>query len=302
MRVRSVVAAFMAAMAVSLVASAQGDHWAGAEGRLDPEMRHLVRRDQDGEILDPEEQEILERYRHGHLIRPKMSVLESSQYSIAEIRLKRREFPKAIEALQRIIERAGDAKSELVWATHYNIARIYSHHLRDLPKALDAFLKVQGRWRDRGISEALSMLQQAGDWELGVALIEREYAAAKEKGHRLALLHRLARLYQGTGQDDQALATYERIGQEATPQDIEEMRKAVTEFVQETADAILKHRERDEWLKADKQHRNLGLRERRLREQGRMDEHDAFMKAMREAHQKLEAWEREREREEREER
>lgn len=256
-------------------------------------IRHLIRQEQEGDILGGEERRHLEEYyRRRIIIRPRLDIRQSSHYAIAEIYLKKREFEKATKALQEVIADARDAKTEVVWTTHYNLARIHRRQLRHVQKALAEYRKVKGRWKDRATAEAVAMLRDAGDWERGARFIEGLYAGAKEKGEKLALLVRLAQLYRHTDQEEKAIETYQRITKEVTPEDIKQMKQAAADFVQKTAARIHRYREQDVWHEAEKLHRKLAQRERTLREQERHDEHHAFMRAMHEFRRKMEEWER----------
>lgn len=288
--------AILVSMLAAGALAAQEDDAEHAEHRR--HVQQLLRRDQRGDFLDPEEREALdEYYQHALLIRTRLNIRQASHYAIAEIYLKKEDVAKAAEALQKVIADAGGKKGEVVWTTHYNLARMYRRRQRHVQKALAEYEKVRGRWRERAFNQAVAMLQDAGNWENGAKFIEKRLAEAKEEGEKLALLQRLARLYQHADQADRAIAAYERVAKAATPQALRRMEKAAADFVNDTMAQILKNQRSEMWLEAEKLERQLAARERTLREQGRTDEHEAFMKAVHRFSQQAEERERREQRE-----
>jgi len=267
----------------------------GAEARERREwVRELVHRAARGDWLDPEAEEHLRGYLRTHLLRPPLDALQASYYEIAEIRLKQGRPKEAVEALKRLLQRAAKPDSDVAALTHYNLALIYRYHTADTASLIAELKQVKGPLEARARRDLLEVLRRDGRLGEAADLIKEWINAAKEKGHRLVLMQRLAALYRRAGQLDEALAIHQKITTEFSPADLRAIRAEAAAYVQQRIDEAMRLQAAGEWDRVERTmaalHRWVG----RLRGQGRLDEFRAAERALREGMRRFEAAERER--------
>ncbi len=255
-----------------------GDPW--AEGREEP-----LDLDQLAEDEPPPEQEGVVNL-PTRLLRCRMDALESARYSIAELRLKRADAKGAIATLTEILEATKrEAMRDL---TNLNLAILHDRWLHDHEGAAKHYKAVAGILRHAAHKRLLAMLARAGKADEAGKVTEDRIANAKEKGEKLALLHRLAIAYKRSNLPERALAVYERIAKEYTPKDIQEIIEAAEREAVAGAQKLHRLQEAEQ---DDAAERLLEfLTERRpqeLRAAGRWDELAAFERARDRALQQL---------------
>jgi len=282
------------------VAAARGgepDPWAGEPRHVLERMEELAEAEARGR-LGPGEQMELKKYWSTHLRRCPMNALESAHCSIAELHLQRGNPKAAIQALNKILAATEDPQIRNV--THLNLAEVYHRRLNDSAKAIKHYHQVGGPLRHRARYRMLAVLAEKGKPDEAAQLVAKFVGDAKEKGERLALLHRLAVLYKQSYMPDQALATYQRITKEFTPDDIKQMRQAMVRQVNTAVQQITALRERDQWEAAERLERQLHGQAHELRLANRWDELRAFHRALEKGHARLRAHQDELERREEE--
>jgi hypothetical protein len=249
--------------------------------------------------LAGEELEEVNRYWAVHLRRSEMNALESARYSAAELHLQQDAPQKAIAVLAKLLD--DKVHPELAHLTRFNLAEIYRRRLQDVARAAEQYRQVGGAHRHRARHYMLQMLVDAGRPEDAAKAAVDWVTEATEKGEKLGFLHRLAALYKRAEMPDKALAVYERIAKDFTPDDIKAMQKARAQEAMDTFQRIIQLHQRDRWDLAERLERDLHRRAQELRLANRWDELRAFRAAMEEGFRKLERHEEEMERREREE-
>jgi tetratricopeptide (TPR) repeat protein len=273
------------------------DPWAGEPRHLRHRMEELADAEARGE-LGHEEREQLRTYWSTHLHRGPMDALESAHYSIAELHLERADPKAALAELNQVLAAAqSDAVRHL---THLNLGQVYRLRLNDAAKAVEHFDQVGGPLHHRAQQYMLALLEERGKPDEAAKLLEKQIADAKEKGRKLALLHRLASLYKRSKMTDKALATYRRITAEFTAADLKQMRDALAREVEGTFQRLRDLQVDGRGHEAEQLAHGLHRKADELRFAGRWDEARAFQQAMHKGFRALQEFHQRREREERE--
>jgi len=265
------------------------DPWAGGpEGRRDPI-----------DALDEEEE--MQRWRGGpegpdyfatHLYRCRMNALDSAQYSIAELLLQRGDAKGAIATLEAVLP--GTQDEFLRGLTQFNIAEIYRRRLLDADSAAACYRKVEGPLRHKASQRLLNILADQGKADEAAKATEELLAKAREKGEKLALLHRLAAVYKSHKMPDRALAVYQRIAKEFTPDDLKEMTQAIEQEVGAAIERIRAAERGREPADVERLQRQLHEgRPRELRAAGRWDEFFAYQRALQRGFRQMQQMDRE---------
>lgn len=291
---RGIAAALGVAMAAATCLPAPAQ-----ERGEDGEARELVERALAGHLHEREGIEHLQRFLRNRLLRPRLNVAQDARYTLAGIYLRRDEFAKAVAKLRQAIA-AEPRPNEVVWVSHYNIARILRHEMKQNEKALAEYLKVEGNLRALARFEAEEMLRKEKQYARLAQTMEKRLAASKDEGERLALMIRLGKLYQKTGQGDKGIEMLERVAAEATPEKLKAMKaKAIARVKQDSA-RIRRLRSKNRHRDADKVEGDLWREVARLHLQGRGEEAHAMGEAMEAMEREMRKWDERREREERE--
>jgi tetratricopeptide (TPR) repeat protein len=266
------------------VSAAEPAPWEGEHDPFRMRMEQLAEQEARG-ALDVEQAREVNRYWSTHLRRGPMTSLEAARSAIAEIHLRRGEPKEAIAALGKVLEAA--ASEDLKGLTHFNLAEIYRRQLDDAAKALEHYQKVEGALRPRAQLVLLALLADMGQADEAARKIEELIQAAKDRGEKLALLQRLAGLYDKAKMLDKALAIYQRILKDFTPADIETMRQAAAAEARETVQKMDAARRNGDGQEVERLERQLRGRVEGLRIAGRWEEFRAFEQAARALMQQL---------------
>jgi tetratricopeptide (TPR) repeat protein len=234
----------------------------------------------------------------GQLHRCRMNGLESAHYSIAELLAQRGDPKGAIAALQDVL--AKTQNDTVRDTTHLNVADLH-RRMGDIETASKHYREVAGILRHKAAKRLLSMLAEAGKADEMAKATDELIAKSKEKGEKLALLHRLALAYKRHRMPDRSLAVYQRITKDFTPDDLKQILEAIEKEVEGLFQKMRKLEEHNDPEALEELNQRLQEgRPRELRAAGRWDELRAFEKARDRGFRRQEQLERERE--EREER
>lgn len=213
-----------------------------------------------------------------------MNGLESAQYSVAELLLLRGDVKAAIPAVESVLAKTENEQVRDI--THFNLAKLY-RRIGNLAEATKHYQEVKGLLRYAATRRLLDMLTQAGRLDEAEKVTDDLLAKAKQKGEKLADLHRLAQTLQRRRMPDRALAVYQRIAKEFTPDDMKQMVRDVEKEVETAFDRTRKQVPNNPGaLNELLQH----LRETRLEElqaAGRWDESAALDKAIERANKRI---------------
>jgi len=257
------------------------------EGEHDP---HRMRMEQLAEMeargkLDLEQAREVNRFWSTHLRRGPMTALDSAAYSIAEIHLRRDEPKESVAALTRVLAAADDA--ELKGLTHFNLAEIHRRQFDDSGAAAAEYQKVDGSLQPRAQLFLFGLLAETGKADEAAKKTEELLQAAQEKGEKLALLQRLAGLYEKAKMLDKAIAVYQRILKDFTPADLEAMRQAAVTEAREGVQKMDAARRNGDPEELGRLERQLRRRADDLRLAGRLDELRAYERTARSLMQQL---------------
>lgn len=293
-RLAHVALVFVAACSLAQGLRAQEpdfDPWAGA-----PDPQRLM----PGRAM-PEEQrgDTLARSSDTHLRRCRMNALESAQYSATELQLEKSDPKAAVATLEALL--AANPGDDLRDTTQFNLAEIFRRRLHDAEGAAAHYRQVAGALRASAAERLLAMLAETGKADEVAKAAEELLAKAEEKGEKLALLHRLALIYRHNSLPDRALAVYQRITKEFTPDDLKQILAAIEREAAATIEKLQAAAREGDPETAEALHRRLrDARPRQLREAGRWDELFAYERARNKGFQRFEREERGRQAAERE--
>ena len=273
--------------------AAEHDPWLGEQHHLRHRMEERADAAARGDIGPGERVELL-RYRATHLHRGRMNALESARYSLAELQLERAEPKRALAELTTVL--ATTQSADVRHLTHLNLGQIHRLWLHDDAKAIEHFRQVGGPLRHRARHYTLALLEDAGKPAAAAKLLEQLIADAKEKGEKLALLHRLAVLYKRAYRADEALAVYQRITKEFAPADLQQMRLDIERTVEAAFVRMMALHDQGRGHDAEQLGRRLERRADDLRLAGRWDEQEAFRKAMHKGFRQMDEFRERRER------
>lgn len=262
------------------------------------EKREFLRHAAEGMLHEEEAIEQLERRLGGSLLRPRLGLGQKARYTLAEIHLRKRRYEKSAEQLRKIIV-ARAKPDEVVWVTRYNLARILRRDLKQSEKALAEYEKVEGHLQPLARREAERMLRDEMQFARLSQVLEHWLAAAKDDGERFALMLKLGKLYQRTGEGGKGVRLLERVAEEATPKKMKALREALRGRVRKAVVEIKALRRKDRWRQAEERQRDLWRELAKLRLQGREEEAHVLAEALASAERQLEADAERHEREER---
>jgi tetratricopeptide (TPR) repeat protein len=234
-----------------------------------------------GDALTEEEMAEARKGFSTQLIRPdRLDFGQNARYRIAEMQLSHGQEREAVATLREVV--AGQPKpDETIWVTRFNIAEILRVALHDASQAAEEFQQVEGNLQPLAQREMLDLLEKDPKrFDQAVSTLRKAAAETKEKGARWALLTRLGNLYRRAQQDDKALEVFRQVAHEATPDQIERLRRAAAEPVEAARKQILRLRDEDRDDEADDIEQDLVRRCNALRIQGRDDEADAMQAAL----------------------
>lgn len=250
--------------------------WAAEHDGHRRQMEHMADMEARGQLRPEQEQEV-NRYWASHLRRGMMNAVGAAHYAIAEIHLRQGKAGDAIAELQRIA--AATASEDVRSLTHLNLAEIQRRVMGDATKARAHYEKVKGTLQPRAQAFLVAMLAQTGKMEQAAAALEKLIADAQQQGEKLALLQRLAALYERAKLIDKALATYTRITDNFTEEDLAKMRQDVAREVAEAAQKIEQHRMAGNGEEIERLIQQMMRRGQELRSAGRWDEFVAYQRA-----------------------
>jgi len=268
-----------------LGASAQeGDPWAGEPAYLLHRMEGMADAEAQGQ-LGPAEREELRMFWANHLRRCPMDAVESARYSIAELQLQQGKAKDALAELDGVL--ALTDSDDVRNLTRLNLAEIYRLRLNDTAKAQEHYRQVGGPLRPKAQRCMVAMLEEKREPDEPARLLEQQIAEAKEKGEKLALLHRLASLYKRSERAEQALAAYQRITREFSTTDLKQMREDAVRDVEAAFERLKALHQQGKPDEAQRVPQQLQARAQELRVAGRWDEAKAFMQAMQKGFQQF---------------
>jgi tetratricopeptide (TPR) repeat protein len=234
-----------------------------------------------GDALTEEEMAQARKGFSTQLIRPEqMDFGQNARYRIAEIQLGQGKAREAISTLREVVA-AQRKPDETIWVTRFNIAEILHVALNDADLAAAEFQQVEGILQPLAQREMLDMLEKDPKrFGQAVSTIQKAADETKEKGARWALLTRLGNLYRRARQDDKALEVFQQVAREATPDQIQRLRREAVAQVEAAAKQIRRLREEDRDEEADDVEQDVVRQCNALRIQGRDDEADAMQDAL----------------------
>jgi len=263
----------------------------GEEGPPENLARLLKEADR-GELLGPEQLRAIERYAGGHLFRAPCDVLEDARFSLAQLQVKAGRGEEAIQTLTKLMKETKSA--EVKSAALYDIGKVYHVSLNDTKSAAQAFEKVTGRFQPMARRALLRMYEQVGQPGKAIAFLQAAVAESKEKGEKLALLRQLAEFCERAGRTEAAIGAYRQITQEFTDKDIEAMKTAAANRVEDAFEKYLARQRAGDWPGVQKIMRETKSWMTQLAAAGRTDEFQAARRELERGWRKVQEAERKR--------
>ena len=252
------------------------------EGPPPEEIRHLLERADRGEPLDPHALAVIDRFVKDYLFRVPCNVLEDSRFSLAQLQARTGRGEQAIATLRKLAAETKD--DDVRSAAMYNIGRVHQAVLKDPANAADVYAEVTGRFEAMARRSLLLMYLDAGEGDKAVAFLKEQAAKATGQGAKLALLRQLGNVAARAGDNDAAIAAYQQISDEFTPEDIQAIRDAAARRARTALEEAMELREADRWHEAEQTLQGLRNWAGQLLAADRMDE----FHAVREEHERHE--------------
>jgi len=297
--VRSAFALALSVVLFGLALAGEGDRWSPEPPAVARQLREMGEEAARGG-LGPAERELLRFYQSRRLARVPMNALESARYSIAELLLRRGEPKSAIAELDKVLASTDDPLLRDI--TNINTARIYREWLYDHEAALAHLRKVTGPLAPHARRAKVDFAANKPDPEAAAAVLHEHVAQARERGEKLALLHRLAALYVRANMPLKAIETYRKIVEEFPPEAIAQICQQARQRVAAVFDQMMALHRAGREEEAEALEERLDQMGEGLGQAARWDELRAHREAVRAGFQRLrqffERLEREEEREE----
>jgi hypothetical protein len=249
------------------------DPWVGAPAPKNPDDEQPPAEQPEGDVAN------------SVLFRCRMDGLESARYSVAQLQLKRSDVQGCIASLTQVVD--GTANAALRDLTHFNLAEIHRRRLLDAAGAQKHYRLIEGVLRHKAQQQMLDMLADAGKADEAEKLVEELLGKAKEKGARLALLHRFALTYRDHQMPERCLAVYQRITKEFTPADMKEMLVVIRKEALAAAKRIYQAEMKDDPKAAQIREELEAKRLQDLWAAGRWDEHRVYEETLSHTLQRL---------------
>ena len=209
-------------------------------------------------------------YLQRNLLRsPFLTAPQSAAFDAAEAHARRGETAQAIARLDAVLQTTAEA--DVLSVTRLNIATL-ARRAGDVDRAIREYRQVAGQWESYAQRELLAVLETAGRWQEAAALLQVRLVQSQEPGEQLMLLRRLAALYTRYGQEADALATYARIREQFTPEQMARLAQTAAAAAQDAMDRAIAAAQDGRFDDSDSLVNNLRLRIAALSADGRTDE------------------------------
>jgi len=251
------------------------------------QMDRIARAIEQGRPLDPQMEQWLAAYSESHLIRPSdLNPVDDAHYSVAEIYLRKEQYADCLQRLRKVIESAGE-ENETAWVTHLNMGNV-ERRRGAIQQAIEEYKRVKGRWAGYAQRRLLATMEESGLLDEAVAVLEANYARATDRGEQLAILKRIADIYARNGEDEKAIATYDRIASEFGRDEMDRLVQAANEYVVQRMDRAMEFLRAGQEDEIEPIEQEIQQRIAALRAQGRDAEADAMQRAQEAARRRLE--------------
>ncbi len=152
-----------------------------------------------------------------------LNIRDEAHFKIARILCETDNYQDAVAELGKVIEKSPDKHA--VSAAHFSIANLCRRHIGNTDKAIEHYAKVEGDLKDDAISALIDTFEELDEIDRAVEYLNGLIDKAEEKETKVHLLNRLARLYRGNGDDEQAIATLRRIPEIVSYEEAEKIDK-----------------------------------------------------------------------------
>ena len=146
---------------------------------------------------------------------PRLNVVDSAIYQIAEIHLANRKYADAVAALEQLAKTTTDSFTASL--TCLNIGDIQRVYFAQQSKAAEAYLKVTGELADLACERVARMYEELNQVDEAVKALKKTADETKDSLQKYCSLNSLAQLCLRNGRTDDALDALKQIA--AIPSD-----------------------------------------------------------------------------------
>jgi len=163
----------------------------------------------------------LQRLKHDD----RLNVIDDAYYRIAEIHIYKKEYPKAVEALQQLLKTSPDKLA--ISLTHLNLAELYRKELDDKKQAIAEYQKVTGEYAIDAQKRLAGLFEELDQVDEAVNQFEAIIRATQDKMQKVSALRELAELLFRSEREDEAVAVLQRLTKAVTYDEARELSKAL---------------------------------------------------------------------------
>jgi len=140
---------------------------------------------------------------------PRLNVVDIAHYRIAEIRIARKQYEKAVVALEQLIKKP--ASDLAVSLTHLNLAELYRRQIANPQKAIEEYKKVTGEFAREAQMRLAQMFEELDQVDEAVEQFEGIVKSSTDPVQKVLALRALAELLERNGREDEAIAVLQRL-------------------------------------------------------------------------------------------
>jgi len=181
----------------------------------------------------------LQRLKHDE----RLNVIDDAYYRIAEIHIHKKEYAKAVEALQQLLKTSPDKLA--ISLTHLNLAEIYRKELDNKQQAIAEYRNVTGEYAIDAQKRLASLFEELDQIDEAVDQFEAIIKATPDKMQKVLALRELAELLFRNNREDEAVGVLQRLTKAVTYDEAKEVSKALVAIVAQRQEAEKDRRERE---------------------------------------------------------
>ena len=140
---------------------------------------------------------------------PRLNVVDAAHYQIAEIHIAKKQYEKAVVALEQLIK--APPSDLVVSLTHLNLAELYRKQIANPKRAIEEYKKVTGEFALDAQMRLAQMFEELDQIDEAVEQFEGIVKNSTDPVQKVLALRALAGLLERNGREDEAVAVLQRL-------------------------------------------------------------------------------------------